>query len=182
MSNFNENKNMENSINIVNSESASLENVAGKADARRSKQRIRERSHEFRSQNKKPFPFLLAFLVVVFTVLLMMCVSNYVALNEYTKEVSELKKDLEDLKAEEKKLSAELDKKYDLVEIDRYAKEKLGMVNLSDVDKKYIEVGDDEKIEVYEVEEDGTMGAITTALFALADSLIESWNNLISNE
>ena len=176
----NENNNTENIINIVQANSISSVRKIKSTDA--GKNKMREKDHEIRSKTRKPFPIGIAFFVIIFTVFLMMCVSNYVALNENTREVSELKAELEVLKAEEKKLNAELDKKYDMVEIERYATEQLGMVNSSDVDKMYIEVSDDEKIEVYEVEEDGTIDAIATALFALAGNLADSWNTLMGIE
>jgi len=184
MKKVNENNNQDKKINIVNTNA-----VAPKAEKGNIIQRVNgkrtDRSgevHEIDSNNKKRFPFGFAVLMLMFVVVLMMWVSNYVELNECTREISEIKEEINDLKAEEKELNAELDKKYDLVEIERYAKDQLGMVDSSEVEKKYIEVTDDEKIEVYEVEENGTIGEITNALFALANNLIESWNNLIGNE
>ncbi len=159
------------------------ENTPSSEQERRNKVgKVKVKTHTVKSKSKKPFPVGLVIILVILTVLLMMCVSNYVTLNEYTREVSDLRQELDTLKSEEKKLNSELDRKYDLVEIEKYAKDELGLMGSEDVDKKYIDVKDDEKIEVYEVEEDGTMNAVTDALFALADNLLKSWNNLLGNE
>lgn len=176
-----ERENTEKRINISKASEANKPAKTAKAHAERKKTKVKTLT--VKSGSKKPFPFGLVFILLIFTVLLMMCVSNYVTLNEYTRDVSELRAELDELKTEEKKLNAELERKYDLVELDKYAKEELGLVGAGDVvNKKYIEVGDDEKIEVYETEEEGTVGAITNALFALADNLLKSWNNLLGNE
>lgn len=140
------------------------------------------KTHTVKSKNRKPFPIGLVIILLVLTALLLMCVSNYMTLNEYTRDVAELRSELDSLKAQEKKLNSELERKYDLVGLEKHAKDDLGLVGSSDVDKKYIQIDDDEKIEVYEVEEDGNMSAITNALFALADNLLKSWNNLLGSE
>ncbi len=177
MMKYNENS-MENTINISGAE---LEAGIG---ANKGKKHFKKQPniHSVNGKGKKTFPFVTLCYAVIFTLLLMMLVSNYVALNEYTKDISDLEAKVDALEDREKELAGELDKKYDLVEIEKQAKEEYGMVDSSEVEKKYIEVGDDEKIEVYEVEEDGTVGTITNALFALADNLRDSWNTLMGNE
>ena len=139
------------------------------------------RTHTLRSRKKGNVPIGVVLAVIFITLILMMLVSNYVALNEYTKEVAALNSTLESLKSEEKKLNSDIDRSTDVLGIEKYASEKLGMVGSGDVEKKYVGASEDEKIEVYEVEEDGTMGAITSALFALTNNLIDSWNILMGN-
>ena len=139
------------------------------------------RTHTLRSRRKRSVPIGIVLTLIVITLMLMMLVSNYVALNEYTREVAALNSSLETLKSEEKKLNSDIDNSTDVLGIEKYASESLGMVGSADVEKRYVEVSEGEKIEVYEVEDDGTMGAITSALFALTDNLIESWNILMGN-
>ena len=139
------------------------------------------KTHTLRSRRRAGVPIGIVLAVIAITLMLMMLVSNYVALNEYTKEVAALNSSLETLKSEEKKLTAEMENTTDVIGIGKYASEELGMVGAADVEKRYVEVNEGEKIEVYEVEDDGTMGAITSALFALTDNLIDSWNILMGN-
>ena len=153
-----------------------------KSKKKKQKSRNIYETRTLKSKKKTGFPIGAVLAIAVITVLLMMLVSDYVAINEYTREVSTLNSNLETLKREEKKLSAEYENKNDIIAIEKYAAGNLGMVQSGDVQKRYVEIGQDESVDVYEVEEDGTMSAITSALFALTDNLIESWNTLIGNE
>lgn len=149
---------------------------------KKSKSKNVYRSRTLRSKKRSGFPIGIVLAIALVTVLLMMLVSDYVAVNEYTREVSKLNDTLDQLKKDEKKLSADYENKNDVIYMERYAAGQLGMVQSSDVEKRYIEIGQDENIEVYEVEDDGTMSEITSALFALTGNLVDSWNTLIGNE
>jgi|GEM_PF-2179206 len=141
-----------------------------------------QKTHTKGGGKKQAFPFGTVLIVITLTLLFMMLVSNYVQLNEYAKEAEKLNDALEELKIEEKKLSSDLENKVDKIAAEKYASGELGLVGSSEIEKKYVEISEDEKIEVYEVEEDGTLGAITSALFVFTDNLIESWNTLLGNE
>ena len=140
------------------------------------------RTHTINTGKKTAFPIGIVFGVIIITLLFMTLVSNYVAINEYTKEVAELSDSLEDLKNEEKRLNNDLSSKINKISAKDDAYNERGLVGASEIEKKYVQISEDEKIEVYEVEEDGTLGAITSAMFALFGNLVDNWNTLVGNE
>ncbi len=135
-----------------------------------------------KSKKRVAFPIGTIFVLLITTLLLMMMVSNYVVINEYTHEASELRSELKELGVEKDKLSVELEKKNDYMTMQQYASDKLGMIGEEDVDKVYIEVDEDDSIEVFEVEDDGTKGVIATVMSALSDNFIKAWNTLTDGE
>ncbi len=135
-----------------------------------------------RSKKKKVFPIGTILVLAVTTLLLMMMVSNYVVINEYTHEVSALRSELQTLNKEKEKISSELDQKNDYMTMDKYASSVLGMESDETADKVYIEVDEDDSIEVFEVEEDGTKGVIATVMSALSQNFIDAWNTLTDGE
>lgn len=142
----------------------------------------RRREGTVRSNQKKAFPVGTILILAVTTLLLMMMVSNYVVINEYTHEVTELRSELQTLNNEKDKLSSELDQKNDYMIMEQYASSVLGMESDETADKVYIEVDEDDSIEVFEVEEDGTKGVIATIMSALSQNFIEAWNTLTDGE
>ncbi len=134
------------------------------------------------SKKKKVFPIGTVLMLAVTTLLLMMMVSNYVVINEYTHEVSGLRSELQTLNKEKDKLSSELEQKNDYMTMEKYASSVLGMESEENADKVYIEVDEDDSIEVFEVEEDGTKGVIATVMSALTQNFIEAWNTLTDGE
>ena len=142
----------------------------------------KRREGTVRSKKRKFFPIGTVLMLAVTTLLLMMMVSNYVVINEYTHEVSELRSDLQTLNKEKDKLSSELDQKNDYMTMEKYASSVLGMESDETAEKVYIEVDEDDSIEVFEVEEDGTKGVIATVMSALSQNFIEAWNTLTDGE
>ena len=142
----------------------------------------RRREEMVRSKKRKVFPIGTVLMLAITTLLLMMMVSNYVLINEYTHEVSGLRSDLQTLNKEKDKLSSELEQKNDYMTMEKYASSVLGMEGEETADKVYIEVDEDDSIEVFEVEEDGTKGVIATVMSALSQNFIEAWNTLTDGE
>lgn len=135
-----------------------------------------------RSQKRVALPIGTILALIVATLLLMMMVSNYVVINEYTHEASALRAELQQLSTEKDKLTVELEKKNDYMTMQQYASEQLGMIGEESVDKVYIEVDENDTIEVFEVEEDGTKGVIATVMSALSENFIKAWNTLTDGE
>jgi len=73
---------------------------------------------------------------------------NIVRINEYTIAISELKSRYNQLVTEQSELMLKLEKKNDLVEIERIATEQYGMVKRDKVAKQYVNVGEGDVIEV----------------------------------
>lgn len=142
----------------------------------------RRREGTVESKRRVLFPLGTVLMLAITTLLLMMMVSNYVVINEYTQEVGALRSDLQVLTEEKDKLSNELDKKNDYMTMEKYASSALGMESSETGDQVYIEVDENDSIEVFEVEEDGTRGVIATVMSALSQNFIEAWNTLTDSE
>lgn len=130
------------------------------------------------SKEKKPFPLGAVVIVTICTVLLMVTVLSYVHINEYTVEVADLKAELTSLEKDKKELTLELEKKNDMLEIERYAQENLGMVKSDQLTKKHITLQSEDKIEVVGEEpektteqESGIMSAIVNNVRGLLEYL-----------
>ncbi len=87
---------------------------------------------------KVAFPYSVVFLALLCSLLFFYMIFNYVQINEHTSTVSDLKSEIATLSFEEEDLTAKLDMKNDLTLIEKIAKEKLGMVTVDEVTKKYI--------------------------------------------
>ena len=129
-----------------------------------------------RSKKKTGFPLGTVICMLMMTVLLMMMVSNYVVLNEYQHQVSELRSELGELEKEKDSLESKLEQKNNYVTMEKYASSVLGMENDESANEIYIEVDQDETVNVYEVESDGTKGTIATVMSALAQNFLEALN------
>ena len=119
-----------------------------------------------RAEQKKPFPVSALFMALVCTVLFMFMIVSYVQINEYTLAVSQLRTDLADMAAEDKELSAALEKKNDMLTIEELAAE-LGMVKADALTKKHITLTNEDKIEVVEPEPTEDETVVTTVMSGL---------------
>ena len=119
-----------------------------------------------RAEQKKPFPVSALFMALVCTVLFMFMIVSYVQINEYTLAVSQLRTDLADMAAEDKELSAALEKKNDMLTIEEMAAE-LGMVKADALTKKHITLTNEDKIEVVEPEPTEDETVVTTVMSGL---------------
>jgi cell division protein FtsB len=129
-----------------------------------------------RSKKKTGFPLGTVICMLMMTVLLMMTVSNYVVLNEYQHQVAQLRSELRELDEEKDSLESKLEQKNNYVTMEKYASSVLGMEGEESADEIYIEVDQDETVNVYEVESDGTKGTIATVMSALAQNFLEALN------
>jgi hypothetical protein len=128
------------------------------------------------SGKKTGFPASTIICTILMTVLLMMTVNNFVQLNENQHEVAELRAELRDLKEEKDSLDSKLEQKNNYVTMEKYASSVLGMESDENADEIYIEVDQDETVNVYEVESDGTKGIIATVMSVLAENLLDALN------
>ena len=87
---------------------------------------------------KTSFPYSVVFLSLLCSLLFFYMIFNYVQINEHTSTVSDLKSEIATLSFEADDLTAKLDIKNDLSVIEQIAKEKLGMVTVDEIAKKYI--------------------------------------------
>jgi cell division protein FtsB len=75
---------------------------------------------------------------------------NYVQINERTSAVSDLKADIASLSFEAEELGTKLEQKNDLILIEQIATEKLGMVKIDEITKKYITMDPGDTITPYD--------------------------------
>ncbi len=87
---------------------------------------------------KVSFPYSVVFLSLICSMLFFYMIFNYVQINERTSSVSDLKSEIATLSFEQEELTTKLERKNDLTLIEQLAKEKLGMVKIDEIPKKYI--------------------------------------------
>lgn len=104
--------------------------------------------HTVKAVTYIPMPVAIIVLAVIFTSLFMLIIFSFVNINEFTIKNDALEIKISKLEKEYKELSLSLERKNNLREIERYAKEELGMVKLDQLEKQYITINNQDKIEV----------------------------------
>lgn len=106
-----------------------------------------------RSQGEKlRFPMAAIGGMAAFALSLGLIVGGSVMIGNASSEVGSLNARISHLEAQQTELQSQLDLKYNVQDIEEDAKS-LGMINKEYAEKKYIDVADDEDIEIYEQEE-----------------------------
>lgn len=116
-----------------------------------------------------PFPVRFVFYALIATIMLMFIVYTNSVVNEISYDIGDLETKIAATKAENEKLSIELDRKYDLKYIEEVATTKLGLVKSTEVVKHYVSISGDNDVVIA----NDTNAAVTT-LGATLDSLKES--------
>lgn len=170
-------------------------NAKVSSSAERSKTRKMVKSHALESEDIKvvavvdelpkvrtikakktvPFPTSVVFVSVICTVLFMFMMLTMAQINEFTQDISALQNELSDLQKQEEELRLEVELKNDLRVIEDAALNELGMVKADEVAKKYVVVGNEDKIEVVEPEEKEEDSLISTVM----SSIGENFKNLM---
>ena len=101
---------------------------------------------------KFKFPARAVGSMAAFALSLMLIVSGSVMVGSASGKIGTLNTSISRLEARENELQNELDLKYNIQDIEREAAE-LGMIKNEYADKAYLEVSEDEKIEIFEEEE-----------------------------
>ena len=127
--------------------------------------------HTIKSKDRNPFPVVTVLACVVCTILFMSLVFNLVRINEYTKDISDMRGEVSDLTREKSELTAVLEKKNNSEDLANYLakSEKLsGMVKEDTMNPAQAVTPEKiEKIEDFRAEEESD-AVITTVLNALA--------------
>ena len=106
-----------------------------------------------RSEGEKlRFPMAAVGGMAAFALSLGLIVGGSVMIGSASGEVGTLNSEISRLETKQTELQSELDLKYNIQDIEEEAKS-LGMINREYADKAYIDVGSDEKIEIYEQDE-----------------------------
>ena len=126
-------------------------------------------------KTKKPFPVAAVVMVTICTLLLMFTVMSYVQINEYTIEVALLRGELTDLAGEKKELALALEEKNDMLKIEEYATENLGMVKSDQLTKKHITLDQEDKVEVVETEPSEDVTVVSSVMSAIGENFRGLW-------
>lgn len=113
-------------------------------------------------KKKSPFPISFVFGIITITVLVLFLMMNYAEVDKYNSSIAELKSQLTDLQKEADKLEQRLDRKDDLIYIEEYASEKLGMVKSTDLQRVNVTLigKDDGDIYKYDDGQEGGLGVL----------------------
>ncbi len=131
-----------------------------------------------KSSTKRPFPVGAVVMVTVCTLLLMFTVMSYVQINEYTIEVALLRGELTELADEKKELTLALEEKNDMLELEAYATEKLGMVKSDQLTKKHITLDQEDKVEVVETQPTEDVTVVSSVMSAIGENFKGMWEYL----
>lgn len=93
------------------------------------------------------FPWQAMIVAAVCTVIVMGLVLNYVRINELTNKYSDMQDEMLELISQRKTLNLTLERKNDLIDIEKKA-EDLGMVKSDKIEKRYINIQNEDKVEV----------------------------------
>lgn len=126
------------------------------------------------TKKKKTSFKLFDIILIVLTIGLMMgLVVSSVQLNDVTREIRICKRDIEELKSDEKKLEVDMEKKLNLRNIEEAAKNDLGLSKIEKSQIHYVSIVSDDKIQLANKEKDES--AVGNAL----SSLVKSFNILL---
>ncbi len=128
-----------------------------------------------KEKTKRPFPISAVVMVTICTLLLMFLVLSYVQINEYTIEVASLRGELSDLAGQKKELALNLEQKNDMMAIEEYAKENLGMVKSDQLTKKHISLDQQDKVEVIETEPTEDVTVVAGVMSAIGENFRGLW-------
>ena len=113
-----------------------------------------------RTRERRRLPLGLIASVLLCTVLFMVMLWSFALVNEETIHLEQLERDYREAAKEEKELTLRLELKNNLKEIEEYATQKLGMVQIDQLAKKYISIASVDRIELIGREKARTPGLI----------------------
>lgn len=124
-----------------------------------------------------PIPKSIVIAVILFTAIIMMILFSFAQINEFKREISGLESQRSELNTEIAQLAIQLDLKNDVRVIEQTAREDIGMVRRNQVESKYINVAQGDRVEVLDDAQDNEedFGIFTTLL----SSVGSSWDKLM---
>jgi hypothetical protein len=146
-----------------------------------------EKKNRFVTENilekkKKNMPFkTIAVLAFVF-ILSIFVVNEYVLINEYSSNIADMKIAINELTKEKDYHISQIEKKNNMIDLENYASDKLGMMSGGEVEKEYIIIEGEDSIEVYEPTKDREDSLASIVMSALGENLIQAWNTLTGAE
>ena len=103
--------------------------------------------HTIKDRAVVPIPFTIITIAIAATFMFMIIIMSFVSINEFTVKNDSLQREINKLDKQYKELAFSLEKKNNLREIEKRAKE-MGMVKLDQLQKEYISIKNEDRIEV----------------------------------
>ncbi len=132
--------------------------------------------HTITAEKKYAFPMSLVIVALAFTVLIMSIVTTLVQVSEITTENSALQRQYNSLVSEENELRLRLETRDDLRVVEAMAKDELGMVKKDQVERYYLTVHKEDRIEIVE-EAPEEKNSIVDNIMSFGGSLVERIRN-----
>ena len=132
--------------------------------------------HTITAEKKYAFPMSVVLIALCFTVLVMSTVTTLVKVSEITTENSALQSQYNSLLSEENELRLLLETRDDLRVVEAMAKDELGMVKKDQVDRYYLTVQKEDRIEIVE-EAPEESGNIFDDILSFGGTLVERIRN-----
>lgn len=119
-----------------------------------------------RKKERTPFPIAIVFSSLILTALLLFLMMNYAEINKYNSDNTELATTITELQDDLQDLNVKLDKKINLVDIEKDAIEKLGMVKIETLEHHRVTLPSVDRSEIikYEDGEEGGLGFLLTGV------------------
>ncbi len=164
-------------VNKAKSTAASGVGTAVKKKARSdTAEKIKKKSivamHTVVVEKKYAFPMSIVMMAACFTVLIMAIVTTSVQINEITSENAALQGTYTSLINAENELRLQLETRDDLRVVETVAKEELGMVKKDQVERYYLTVHKEDRIEIIEEKED-TGASFLDGVMSFGGSVME---------
>ena len=93
-----------------------------------------------------------------------------------------MKNMINELSEEKSYYVSQIEKKNNMIDIEKYASGELGMMSGGEVEKEYIIIEGEDSIEVYEPTKDAQDSLASIVMSALSENLIQAWNTLTGAE
>ncbi len=168
----------EKSVSADTKTKASAASVSAEKKKSRSKtaEKIKKKSivamHTVVVEKKYAFPMSVVLIAACFTVLIMAIITTSVQINEITSENATLQRTYTELVNEENELRLLLETRDDLRVVETVAKEELGMVKKDQVERYYLTVHKEDRIEIIEDKKEADSGMFD-GIMSFGGSLVE---------
>lgn len=83
-----------------------------------------------KKKDKAPFPWAMVFVALLLTGMFLFMMMNYAEVDKYRSEINDINNKLDTMEKTKDELEVEYSNKYNIGEIEKYAREELGMTNI----------------------------------------------------
>lgn len=128
-----------------------------------------------KKKDKAPFPWSMVFVALILTGMFLFMMMNYAEVDKYRSEINEINNKLTTMEKTQDELEVEYSNKYNIGEIEKYAREELGMTNIEG--KYHIitpEHEDKTEMQEYDDGEEGGFGFLLTGLGEVISDFLNS--------